>query len=192
MQQILGDISTELTASLAAEIRSNDSEDKALSLLSSGQSILAHYVTALLAWIQPNSLVLFDEPETHLHPNAVANLFLVLSDVLQDFNSYAIVATHSPVVIQEIPSKRVLVFERVDNVTDAHPLLIESFGESLTELTRHVFETDEVKNVYRRTLKDLAEDETVEEVMRRFPRGLSLSAQAYLLAQYGQKTESKQ
>lgn len=192
MQEILGDLSDQLTASLEAEIRSAATEDKALSLLSSGQSILAHFVTALLAWIQPNSLVLFDEPETHLHPNAVANLFLILSDILEEFNSYAVVATHSPVVIQEVPANRVLVFQRVDNVTVAEPLLLESFGESVTELTRHVFETDEVKSVYRRTLRDLAKDESAEEVMTRFPRGLSLSAQAYLLAQYGKKAGRKQ
>lgn len=185
MQEILGDLSEQLTASLEAEIHGATTEDKALSLLSSGQSILAHFVTALLAWIQPNSLVLFDEPETHLHPNAVANLFLILSDILEEFNSYAVVATHSPVVIQEVPAERVLVFQRDGNVTVAEPLLLESFGESLTELTRHVFETDEVKSVYRRTLRDLAKDESAEEVTARFPRGLSLSAQAYLLAQYG-------
>ena len=142
-------------------------------------------MTGLLAWIQPNSLVLFDEPETHLHPNAVASLFLVLSAILDEFDSYAVVATHSPVVIQEIPAKRVLVFERQKDVTEAHALLLESFGESVTELTKHVFETIEVESVYRRTLKKLAQKESVEQVMARFERGLSLNAQAYLLAQYG-------
>lgn len=187
MQTILGDLSDQLTTSLKDEIDNSATEDKALSLLSSGQSILAHFVTALLAWIQPNSLVLFDEPETHLHPNAVASLFLVLSDILEKFDSYAVVATHSPVVIQEIPAKRVLVFEREQNLTIAHPLSIESFGESVTELTKHVFETIEVENVYRRVLKELASDESAEEVVARFDRGLSLNAQAYLLAQYGKK-----
>lgn len=187
MQTILGDISAHLTASLQAEIDTPATDDKALSLLSSGQSILAHFVTALLAWIQPNSLVLFDEPETHLHPNAVASLFLVLSEILVEFDSYAVVATHSPVVIQEIPAKRVLVFEREQNVTVANPLLLESFGESVTELTKHVFETNEVESVYRQTLKKLAWDESAEETMARFDHGLSLNAQAYLLAQYGKK-----
>jgi len=190
MQEILGSLSEKLTTSLEAEINSADTEDNALSLLSSGQSILAHFVTALLAWIQPNSLVLFDEPETHLHPNAVAKLFLVLSDILKEFNSYAVVATHSPVVIQEMPAKRVLVFHRVGDETVASPLLLESFGESVTELTRHVFETDEVKSVYRRTLRELAATESAEGVMSRFPSGLSLSAQAYLLALYGKKAGS--
>lgn len=191
MQTILGDLSEHLTVSLDAEINSSGTEDRALSLLSSGQSILAHFVTALLAWIQPNSLVLFDEPETHLHPNAVASLFLVLSEVLVEFDSYAVVATHSPVVIQEIPAKRVLVFEREKNVTVAQPLLLESFGESVTELTKHVFKTIEVESVYRRTLKELAQDESVKEVLARFDRGLSLNAEAYLLAQYGKKTSKK-
>jgi ABC-type cobalamin/Fe3+-siderophores transport system ATPase subunit len=191
MQTILGDLSAHLTASLQAEIDSPDTDDKALSLLSSGQSILAHFVTALLAWIQPNSLVLFDEPETHLHPNAVASLFLVLSEILVEFDSYAVVATHSPVVIQEIPANRVLVFEREQNATTASPLLLESFGESVAELTRHVFETIEVESVYRRTLQALARDESADEITARFGHGLSLNAQAYLLAQYGKKASRK-
>lgn len=190
MRTILGDLSENLTASLTEEISGPTQDHRALSLLSSGQAILCHFVTALLAWIQPNTLVLFDEPETHLHPNAVASLFLVLADILESFDSYAIVATHSPVVIQEIPAKRVLVFQRAGDVTVAEPLALESFGESVTELTRHVFETIEVESLYRRTLKELSEDETAEEVMARFDRGLSLSAQAYLLAQYG-KPEGK-
>ncbi|HDS1191333.1 MULTISPECIES: ATP-dependent nuclease [Stenotrophomonas maltophilia group] len=190
MRTILGDLSDSLTASLEAEIAKAAKDDKALSLLSSGQSILAHFVTALLAWIQPNTLVLFDEPETHLHPNAVASLFLVLSDILKSFDSYAVVATHSPVVIQEIPAKRVIVFRRTDDVTVATPLLLESFGESVTELTRHVFETIEVESVYRKTLRELAEDESAEEVLARFPLGLSLSAQAYLLALYAKNTRN--
>ncbi len=191
MGTILGDLSEQLTKSLADEISSDTTSDKALTLLSSGQSILAHFVTALMAWIQPNSLVLFDEPETHLHPNAVASLFLVLSQVLEEFDSYAVVATHSPVVIQEIPAKRVLVFQREGNVTTAEPLQVESFGESVTELTRHVFETSEVESLYRRTLRNLARDETAEKVMTRFNLGLSLSAEAYLLAQYAKKAQSR-
>lgn len=192
MRSILDDLDEELAADLTAEI--NDSSRRAvagLSLLSSGQSILAHFVTALLAWIQPNSLVLFDEPETHLHPNAVANLFMVLSDVLKTFDSYAVVATHSPVVIQEIPARRVLVFERHGDVTEARPLALESFGASISELTKHVFETNEVESLYRRTLRKLARSETPEQVLARFESGLSLNAEAYLLAQYAKKADEK-
>jgi hypothetical protein len=187
VQRILGDSSESMTASLEKEIADPADNDQGLSLLSSGQSILCHFVTSLLAWIQPNSLVLFDEPETHLHPNAVANLFLVLAEILEAHDSYSLVATHSPVVIQQMPAKRVAVFQRLGNVTTAEPLGLESFGESVAELTRHVFETIEVDDLYRLTLKRLSYEETLEEILGRFERGLSLSAQAYLLAQFGRK-----
>jgi len=183
MQQILVDSGEVLGTRLAEEISDPDADDESLTLLSSGQSILAHFVTALLAWIQPNSLVLFDEPETHLHPNAVANLFNVLTEILVEFDSFSMVATHSPIVIQQVPANRVLVFNRTGNVTEAEPLALESFGESITELTKHVFETADVDSLYRRTLKGMAHSEQAADTVVRFPLGLSMSAQAYLIGQ---------
>lgn len=191
METILGDFNEDITATLNGEIYAHLPTPSTLSVLSSGQSILAHLVTALLAWIQPGSMVLFDEPETHLHPNAVASLFIVLSNILRKNDSYAIVATHSPVVIQEVPAKRVLVFQREQNITTAHSLETESFGESVTELTRQVFETIDIQSVYRGTLRKLAQRETIEEVLSRFNLGLSMSAEAYLLAQYAKKAKKK-
>jgi predicted ATPase len=162
-----------------------EQKDALLDELSSGQAILCHFVTAVLAWIRSETLILFDEPETHLHPNAVGNLFLVLTKILQQFRSYSIVATHSPVVLQEVPSKRVLHFVRDGNTTVADPLAVESFGESVTELTRHVFGTIEVESLYKHVLRDLARTKTPEEVLDLFPKGLSLAAQAYLAGLYG-------
>jgi predicted ATP-dependent endonuclease of OLD family len=40
--------------------------------------------------------VLFDEPETHLHPNAVASLFNVLTAILQEYEKVtALVSIHT-------------------------------------------------------------------------------------------------
>lgn len=184
MERILGEDSSILDNQLDIAVDDEDFTEKAMSLLSSGQSILANFVTALVAWIQPNSLILFDEPETHLHPNAVASLFGVFNDILDDYKSFAIIATHSPVVIQEIPGKRVVVFRREGNQTTAEPLTVESFGESISELTRHVFETIEIPHHYKKILKDLAEDYTFSEVMALFKDRLSVSAQSYLMTRY--------
>ncbi len=184
MQKILGDSSDALAEKLTHEAESQDVEDESLSLLSSGQAILANFVTALMGWIEPNSLVLFDEPETHLHPNAVASLFRVLNDILTQYNSFAVVATHSPVVIQEVPSKRVLFFTREGDVTFAERLSVESFGESISELTRHVFETIEIPHFYKEVLRDLAREYSFNEVMELFDDKLSVAAQSYLLTRY--------
>ena len=185
MSEILDDPEQLLAGALNNEIEDPEVDDKALSLLSSGQSILVHFVTSLLASASAGIwLVLFDEPETHLHPNAVASLFNVLATILQEYESFAIIATHSPIVIQEIPAKRVVVFQREGNLTTAEQLALESFGESITELTRHVFETNQVSSLYRRTLTQLSRIESLETTMSRFDRELSLSAQAFLIGQH--------
>jgi predicted ATPase len=152
--------------------------------MSSGQSILMYFISAALAYLKGGALVLFDEPEIHLHPNAVALLMQTLQALLKQYDSYAIIATHSPVVIQEVPRKRVVRFEREDNITSAFSLGQESFGENISELTRLVFETVEIPNFYKQTLKDLAVDFSFNEVSTMFDDKLSLHATAYLASLY--------
>jgi ABC-type transport system involved in cytochrome c biogenesis ATPase subunit len=186
MSAILGDSSPSTANSLAAEIEASDSQH-AFSSLSSGQAILSHFVTALLAWLEPHSLVLFDEPETHLHPNAVASLFSVLARVLATHDSYAIVATHSPLVIQQIPAKRVLVLRRSANSTAVERIPVETFGEGIADLTRHVFETIDVSTHCQRTLLEMSLELDQEQLYDLFPLGLGLSAQAFVLSQYAKR-----
>ncbi|WP_337911498.1 ATP-dependent nuclease [Vibrio cholerae] len=188
MSQILDNSSDEFISKLENEINiDNESDSETLSLLSSGQSILAHFVTALVARIQENTLVLFDEPETHLHPNAVAHLFNVMNKMLKKFHSFAIVATHSPIVIQEIPRKRVILLTREGNSTMSSPMNFETFGENVSELTRHVFDTVNIPNHYKIVLKRLSKSMSFEEVNSLFDNGLGFNAKAYLLAQYGEE-----
>ncbi|HDZ9447900.1 TPA: AAA family ATPase, partial [Vibrio cholerae] len=186
MAEILDELGDDFKDSLSNEIDNiEDADSESLSLLSSGQSILAHFVTALVARIQENTLVLFDEPETHLHPNAVANLFNVMNKMLRSYKSYAIIATHSPIVIQEIPSKRVILLTREGDSTIAKNMQLETFGESISELTRHVFDTASISNYYKLVLKQLSRRMPIEEVNALFNNNLSFNAKAYLIAQYG-------
>jgi len=187
IDKILGNTRELSERDLRQEIDNDEEESKLLGRMSSGQALLCHFVTGLLAWLQPESLVLFDEPETHLHPNAVANLFLVLTEILHEHKSYAVVATHSPIVIQEIPSNRVVVFTREDGVTNADPLQFESFGESVAELTAHVFKTHEAESLYRNVLDVIADKMNLEDALGLFANRLGLNAKAYLLARYAQE-----
>ena len=165
MMQIFENRDSLYQSFLEKQIENNDfSKNDPLSLLSSGQSILAHFVTAIIAKIQINTLVLFDEPETHLHPNAVASLFNVLNDLLRKYNSFAIIATHSPIVIQEIPSKRVILLTRENNSTIATKMEFETFGENISELTRHVFDTVSITNFYKIVLKNLSKTKSYDEI----------------------------
>ncbi|TDY36859.1 AAA family ATPase [Janthinobacterium sp. 75] len=159
-------------------------EDGQTPSMSSGQSILAYFISAAIAYLKDESLVLFDEPEIHLHPNAVALLMQTLQALLEAYNSYAVIATHSPVVIQEVPRKRVIRFEREGNITSAHSLAVESFGENIAQLTRQVFETVEIPNFYKATFKELAKKKTFNEISALFDDQLSLHATAYLASLY--------
>lgn len=154
--------------------------------LSSGQSILMYVITEIIANIRDDSLILFDEPEMHLHPNAISKLIIMLNYLLKNFNSYAILATHSPIILQEIPSINVRVFERIGNTPLVRGLNIESFGENLTTITKAVFETIDTEQNYRKVLKQLSTKHTFDEIHKMFDNRLSLNAEIYLKGCYAE------
>ncbi len=157
---------------------------KKLSLLSSGQTIYIYILSEIIANIEKESLILFDEPETHLHPNAIAKLTNSLYEILDKFDSYAIVGTHSPIVIQQIPSRYVLVFEREGNIPIIRNLGLESFGESLTNITEDIFDIINVDMRYKKDLEKMTKRYSYEEILNIFDKRLSLNAKIYLKQLY--------
>ena len=152
--------------------------------LSSGQSIILFILTELIANIQPQSLILFDEPETHLHPSAIAQLMICFYDILYRFESYAVISTHSPIIIQDVPAKYISVFERHGNLPIIRKLSLETFGENISELTSIAFGTVDVKELYKTYLESLSKANFggIEEINRLFDNKLSFNAQLYLAA----------
>lgn len=107
--------------------------------LSSGHKIVLLTVTRLVESVEERTLVLLDEPESHLHPPLLSAFVRALSDLLVNRNGVAIIATHSPVVLQEVPRSCVSRLRRVgDSVTVESPA-IETFGENVGTLTSEVF-----------------------------------------------------
>ena len=103
--------------------------------LSSGQHILLYTISEIVSNIRRDSLLLFDEPETHLHPNAISQLMNIIYELAHKFESYCIITTHSPLIIQELLSKNVFILEKDENIPYIKKIGIESFGENLTTLT---------------------------------------------------------
>lgn len=153
--------------------------------LSSGEASLLHVLFSLVANVGSGTLILFDEPETHLHPNAITSLFNSLQQLCEDTNSYAIIATHSPLVIREIRSECVFVFTRTDNSCSVSKINYESFGASIDHLTEDIFGNREVPKSYLRIIKDLINncDKTEEEVIEVLKNGdlpLGLGVRLYI------------
>ena len=149
--------------------------------LSSGQSIILFILTELIANILDESLILFDEPETHLHPSAIGQLIIVFHQILSYYNSYAIISTHSPIIIQDIPSKYITIFDRTGDSPIIRKLPLESFGENISTLTSRVFNTLEVKELYKMFLEKLS-NQSIEDIESLFENELSINAQLYLAA----------
>jgi hypothetical protein len=109
------------------------------SRLSSGHAIVLLTITRLVELVDEQTLVLLDEPESHLHPPLLSAFIRTLTDLLINRNGVAIIATHSPVVLQEVPKSCVWVLRRSGIVSVAERPTIETFGENVGILTREVF-----------------------------------------------------
>lgn len=150
--------------------------------LSAGQRLALNCVCHILAKIGPRTLILFDEPELHLHPQLLTGLISSLAEILLDQDSFAIIATHSPLVVQQLPRECVHVIRR-DRMT---PMVLrptfQTFGESISELTRFVFAATEADRDYRSVLdRMLAEAQgSIDSVRTQFNGQLSLNAEIYL------------
>lgn len=148
---------------------------------SSGHAISLLAVTRLIELVDERTLVLFDEPESHLHPPLLSALLNVVSNISRDRNSIAIVATHSPVVLQEIPKVCVWLLSRSGNVIDAYRPEIETFGENVGVLTREVFELHLKKTGYNRLIRDMVSvGRSREEILKSFDSSLGSEARALL------------
>jgi ABC-type multidrug transport system ATPase subunit len=134
--------------------------------LSSGQSILLYIITEIVANIRFASLVIYDEPETHLHPNAISQLINAIYELTNEFQSYCIIATHSPLIIRELLSRNVYIMERDETVLSVRKPISETFGENLTVLTEDIFGNNIVPNQYKKILNRLvASGKSYDEIV---------------------------
>lgn len=126
-----------------------------INILSSGQSILILIITEIIANIRYDSLLIYDEPETHLHPNAISQLINTIYELSRIFQSYCIIATHSPIIVQELLSKNVYVIERKGSYATIRKPSIETFGENLSTIIEEIFGNREIPKQFKIILSDL-------------------------------------
>lgn len=168
---------------LSGALTDDEKRSDALASLSAGQRLVAAIFTNIVGFVEEGSLILIDEPETHLHPGLLSSVVDALNGVLEEFDSYAIVATHSPFLLQQVPSQFVRVFRRIDDVPEISTLGIESFGEDLGELTRLVLGLADPEKDFTSVLETLhARHGSAAAVERLFEHPLGLPARALLYA----------
>lgn len=131
--------------------------------LSSGQKIMTLSFTQIISNIKKNSLLLFDEPENHLHPNGQNTLFKCLDFLLNKYDSFSIISTHSPIFIQNIPTKNVFKLFSVNGVRKIANLDIETFGQHFSRLTEEIFGFSENNLFYIEKLEEIVDNYNDEQ-----------------------------
>lgn len=157
--------------------------------LSSGHMIIILSLTLLCESVFEKTIVLIDEPETHLHPPLLSTYIRTLSFLLRKKNAVAIIATHSPIVVQEVPSNCVTIVDRIQrdmNFTRPH---IESFASNTDSLTREIFKYEVIKTGFYKLLEDEIE-ESFEETYEKFGEKIGFLGQI-LIQRLTQKRGAK-
>ena len=158
-----------------AELASNDELNEASEIAanifeecSSGHKIVLLVMTRVVDLVSERTLVLLDEPEAYLHPPLLSAFIRALSELLRRRNAVALVATHSPVVLQEVRRDCVYVLRRLGQDLKIERPKIETFAENVGELTREVFGLDVTESGYHALIREASNHYSFEKVIEYF------------------------
>jgi predicted ATPase len=116
--------------------------------LSSGELSFLKFAAQASLNIENGSLLLLDEPETHLHPNFISGFVSLLNKLLSKTGSAAILATHSVYFVREVFREQVTVLTLDDElgVRVQRPML-RTFGADVGAISYFVFGEDEISDL---------------------------------------------
>lgn len=155
---------------------------------STGHKIVMHATASIVANTEPKSIVLMDEPESHLHPPLLAAFMHAVRHILRHHDAFAVVATHSPVVVQESLRRHISVVRKSDAETHISRPKIETYGESIGEITNEIFGLNADATDFHTVLKRLVSlGMTLEAIESLFDQGLSLQARAYVMTEIARR-----
>jgi predicted ATPase len=152
-----------------------------LKKMSSGHAIVLLTITKLVERADEKTLVLMDEPESHLHPPLLSAFTRALADLLNKINGIAIIATHSPVVLQEVPKNCVWKIFRTKLIGSAERPEMETFAENVGILTREVFSLEVTTSGFHELLsKSVSEGKDYDEILLEYKGQVGFEGKAIL------------
>lgn len=144
--------------------------------LSSGEISFLKFAAQASLHIENGSLLLLDEPETHLHPNFIARFTSLLDKMLEITGSIAIIATHSAYFVREVFQQQVTVLTEDDErAVQAQRPRLRTFGADVGAISYFVFGEDQPSLMARRLRKKLIDKHwTWPQLYERYKDDLSL------------------
>ena len=124
--------------------------------LSSGHKIILYTMASLCNQVIEKTLVLYDEPELFLHPPLLSSFVNAINWLMDDRNGIAILATHSPIILQEIP--RNCIWKVLDQSENKYVRLSdETYGESFSTLNKVIFDVQIKDSGFYKVINELIE-----------------------------------
>jgi energy-coupling factor transporter ATP-binding protein EcfA2 len=125
--------------------------------LSSGEVAMLRFTSQSIAAIETGSLLLLDEPETHLHPKFISDLIEVLYSLLKATKSIAIIATHSAYIVREVSRENVKILSLEDGILSFDTPRMQTFGASIDTISQFAFGDTNEQHHFQRVLVDWAQ-----------------------------------
>lgn len=139
------------------------------SKLSSGHKIVLLSILKIIINVEPNSLFLIDEPEQNLHPPLISSFVQAILTVLKKRNAMAIIATHSPVIVQECTAESTWILNRSSDQLKISRPTIKTFGANVGTITYDVFDLEVDKSGYMSVINQvLSQYDNFEDVIKKF------------------------
>lgn len=113
--------------------------------LSSGQKIILLNLLNLITNVSERTLVIIDEPELFLHPPLLKAYIRAIDEIVEEKNGVCLFATHSAIVLQEIPHTNVWYVQRNDDIENRNILEkinFKTFGENSSFINDTIFGMD--------------------------------------------------
>ncbi|MGR4932418.1 AAA family ATPase [Bradyrhizobium sp. CAR08] len=138
--------------------------------LSSGEQAMLRFAAQAVGSIEQGSMLLFDEPETHLHPNYVSDFMSILHTLLAATRSVAIIVTHSAYIVREVPRQRVRILSLNERAISIDQPRLQTFGASIDSISQFVFGDSDISHGYQDLLVDwvnrLGPEVTIERIVQ--------------------------
>ncbi|KUP93482.1 excinuclease ABC subunit A [Tritonibacter horizontis] len=161
--------------------------------LSSGEVAMLRFTAQSIAAIETGSLLLLDEPETHLHPKYVSDLIEVLYSLLEATKSIAIIATHSAYIVREASRENVKVLSLKDGILSFDTPRMQTFGASIDTISQFAFGDTNEQHHFQKVLVDWAKsvepDIGLDGIIEEFGEHLNSESLSFIARSLNETTE---
>jgi ABC-type transporter Mla maintaining outer membrane lipid asymmetry ATPase subunit MlaF len=152
--------------------------------LSSGELAMLRFAAQAAGSIEHGCMLLFDEPETHLHPNFISDFMSILHSILAATKSVAIIVTHSAYVVREVPRQRVRILSLDNRTISIDEPRFQTFGASIDGISQFIFGDSNIAHRYQTALREwvdsLGPDITIDRIVSEHGESLNPETLSYI------------